>query len=71
MLNQLMIITPQPKPMLIPYLKKNRNRRDLFLILRDQDNESENIRLTKVDSNTFSRNPIRDSEFSCQKYGDD
>ena len=54
--------------MLIAYLKRNGNRRDLSTVLNDQDNEFNNNKLTNLDSITVNRNPTIDNGLSPEKY---
>ena len=51
--------------------QSSRKRRDLSSVLNDQDNEVDNIKLTKLDSVSINRNPSSDNELANKKYVDD
>ena len=48
----------------------DKNRRDLSTVIKDQDNEFNNIKLTILGSVSVNRNPSSDSEVSNKKYVD-
>ena len=51
--------------------ESSRKRRDLSSVFIDQDNEFDNIKLTKLDSVTVNRNPSSDNEIVNKNYLDD
>ena len=51
--------------------ESSRNRRDLSSVLNDQDNESDNNKLTNLNSVTVNRNATSDNEVSNKKSLDD
>ena len=68
-----------PKAIIESFTKSNvdslhessKNRRDLTSVFNDPDNESDNTKLTNLDSVTVNTNPSSDNEVSNKKYVDD
>ena len=63
--------TEMPTKVYLDSLNGNsRNRREMSTIFNDQDNDSDNIKLTNLDSFTLIRNPTLDNELANKKYFD-
>ena len=61
-----------PTKAYIDWLSENdRNRRDLFMVFIDQDNEFDNTKITKLDDITVDRNPLTDEKVSKENIDDE
>ena len=54
--------------MFTPYPKMIEKKRDLSLVINDQDNEFDNKKLTSYYSILVKMNPTLDKNFSIKKY---